>query len=128
MMKFKNVFFRPHSNEVVCNWSPDLIDHFELLDYNGIHIKVFFKDQTTQTIDTELDWYIEGIEVDEHYGSWYIIDCIMIDHKLYLLCEHEEYGDETANIIIDLDGNLILDEVWNGFEDLADHLDIELDI
>lgn len=74
------------------------------------------------------NWCIDGIGVDEHYGTWYTIDVIMIDGKIYFLCEHEEYGDETANIIIDQNFKLVLDEVWNGFEDLADHLDIELDI
>lgn len=38
---------------------------------------------------------------------------------LFLL-EHEEYGDKAASIIVDEAGRLVLEDVWNGFEDLED--------
>ena len=63
---------------------------------------------------------IENISVPEHYGTWYTIDSIVYKDTVYFLLEHEEYGDETPNIIIDQNGRLILKEVFNGFEDLAD--------
>lgn len=138
MMKFKTLEYRVIFSDVVRTLRSDGIDHFEFVDCvdQDCYIKVYTKGGEVQKLDLNVDlsthvaggWCIDGIEVDEHYGTWYTIDVIMIDGKIYFLCEHEEYGDETANIIIDLDGNLILDEVWNGFEDLADHLDIELDI
>ncbi len=31
--------------------------------------------------------------------------------------EHEEYGDETANVIIDEHGIMYAQDVWNGFDD-----------
>ena len=71
-------------------------------------------------------WGIESIKVPEHYGTWYTIDCIAIDKILYFLCEHEEFGDEAPHVIIDQNGRLILDEVYNGFEDLADFLNLEI--
>lgn len=60
----------------------------------------------------------DHIEVEGHYGSWYIIDHEVRDGRLYLLCEHEEYGDETACIIVDHELKLVQDEIWNGFDDL----------
>ena len=36
------------------------------------------------------------------------------------LLEHEEYGDEAAGLIVDEKGNILLDEVWNGFSDLEE--------
>lgn len=71
-------------------------------------------------------WSIESIKVPEHYGTWYTIDCVVVEKFLYFLCEHEEFGDETPNIIINQEGQLILDEVYNGFEDLADFLNLEI--
>ena len=73
-------------------------------------------------------WCLDHIKVDGHVGTWYTIDVIAVDQQVYFLLEHEEYGDETANLIVDLEGNLVLEDVWNGFEDLEDHLEIELNI
>jgi len=72
------------------------------------------------------------IEVEGHLGTWYVIDDGMfeltpdtekgpqtITAHLFLL-EHEEYGDEAACVIVDEDGKLLLDDVYNGFDDLED--------
>jgi hypothetical protein len=64
----------------------------------------------------------EGIRVEGHRGTWYVIDEAEYDgRKLYLL-EHERYGDEAACVIVDEGGNLILEDVWNGFEDYEDSI------
>lgn len=55
----------------------------------------------------------EGIKVKGHVGTWYVID---ERDGLYLL-EHETYGDEAACVIIDGEGNLVMEDVWNGFDD-----------
>lgn len=63
----------------------------------------------------------DGIVVEGHIGTWYVIDSIQAeDGKYYFLLEHEEYGDEAACVIVDEDCNLIMEDVWNGFEDLED--------
>lgn len=61
----------------------------------------------------------ENIEVDNHLGTWYVIDGLELAEsstKLFLL-EHEEYGDEAANVIVDENNKLIMDDVYNGFDD-----------
>lgn len=67
----------------------------------------------------------EGISAKHHIGTWYSIAHKMYKNQLYFLLEHQEYGDEAANIIIDLNGNVILDQVYNGFDDLEDYFDIQ---
>ncbi|WP_313527654.1 YodL domain-containing protein [Anaerotignum sp.] len=70
---------------------------------------------------------IEGssnIEVEGHIGTWYVIDTDKINDTAYFLLEHEEHGDEAACVIVDSDGKLVLDDVWNGFDDLKEHFDI----
>ena len=37
-------------------------------------------------------------------------------HSFYLM-EHDTYGDEAACIIVDERGKLVLDDVYNGFDD-----------
>ena len=63
-----------------------------------------------------------GIVVDGHMGTWYVIDDKMIGETNLLLLEHEKYGDEVACVIVDEAGKLVLEDVWNGFDDL-EHLD-----
>lgn len=65
----------------------------------------------------------EGIIVQSHIGTWYSIDHAIYGNNIYFLLEHQEYGDETSNIIIDIEGNVILDNVFNGFDDLDDYFD-----
>ena len=72
------------------------------------------------------------IKVEGHIGTWHIIDSglyeltpdingkpITIQVTCYLL-EHDAYGDNAANIIVDQDGNILLDDVYNGFDDLEE--------
>jgi hypothetical protein len=62
----------------------------------------------------------EGIRVEGHCGTWYVIAEEVYDGKTLYLLEHEQYGDEAACVIVDDEGNLVLDDVWNGFEDYED--------
>lgn len=66
----------------------------------------------------------DGIKVEGHRGTWYVIDEAVYDgRKLYLL-EHEDYGDEAASVIIDENGDLVLEDVWNGWLDYEEAFDI----
>lgn len=64
-----------------------------------------------------------NIEVDGHIGTWYVIDTEVVDSTKYFLLEHEEHGDGAACVIMDSDGKLVLDDVWNGFDDLKEHFE-----
>ena len=78
----------------------------------------------------------EHIKIEGYDGTWYVIDegnfvltpdtddgrPLTIPANLFLL-EHEQYGDDVANIIIAKDGSLVLDDVVNGFGDLEDAAD-----
>lgn len=65
----------------------------------------------------------EHIHVQGYRGTWYVIDTYyneQEDCELFLL-EHETYGDMTECLIVDEDCNVILDDVWNGFEDYEEY-------
>lgn len=74
----------------------------------------------------EVTMETSGLSVPGHEGTWYAIDHLDFKDRTLYLMEHEEYGDEAAHIIVDQNGDLIQDEVWNGFEDyfeaLSDYL------
>ena len=124
-VKFKGISYRPHLSDERYYWTKEYIDHLEYVDCldEDCYVMVYFKDQTQQRLDLNGQWYIDGIEIQGWYGTWYSIDTQVTDHSLYLLLEHEEYGDETEHLIIDHTGNFILDDVYNGFDDLEDFLE-----
>lgn len=59
----------------------------------------------------------EGIKIEGHVGTWYVIDETVRDGKTLYLLEHETYGDEAACLIVDSNKEIVLDDVWNGFDD-----------
>ena len=65
----------------------------------------------------------EHIRVEGHRGTWYVTDTAKYAkgrrERVFLL-EHETYGDEATGIVINKHGTLILDDVWNGFDDLEE--------
>lgn len=65
----------------------------------------------------------EGIKVEGHRGTWYVIDEKEYEGKTLYLLEHETYGDEAVCIIIDEDRNLVMSDVWNGFDDYEEAME-----
>lgn len=73
-----------------------------------------------------------GIEIAGHEGTWYIIDegdfqiTPDVDGKpetltahLFLL-ESRKFGDEAACLIVDKKKQIVMEDVWNGLDDLED--------
>lgn len=60
-----------------------------------------------------------GIEIEGHIGTWYIVDESLYQGKKVLLLEHDEFGDEAACLIVDENMSIVLEDVWNGFDDLC---------
>lgn len=60
----------------------------------------------------------EGIKVKGHKGTWYVIDEMKAYNETLYLLEHEQYGDEVAAVIVTAEGKLLMEDVWNGFDDL----------
>lgn len=58
-----------------------------------------------------------GLEVEGKKGKWLAYDRIIIDGVEFFLMEHETYGSEAANIIVDQTGKLIVDDVRHGFDE-----------
>ncbi len=74
----------------------------------------------------------EHIRVEGHRGTWYVIGearleltsevsgkPVTIPVRGFLL-EHENYGDVAPSLIVDENGTILLEDVYNGFEDLED--------
>lgn len=59
-----------------------------------------------------------NIKIYGHTGTWYVIDESVYKNEPVFLLEHEEYGDEAACLIVKEDLTMLLEDVWNGFDDL----------
>ena len=59
----------------------------------------------------------EGIKVAGHIGTWYVIDETTRKGKNLYLLESEQYGDEAPCVIVDENLALVLEDVYNGFDD-----------
>lgn len=74
----------------------------------------------------------DHIKIEVHRGTWYVIDegyfVLTPDsergpetfYEHCFLLEHEQYGDEAPCLIVDQDGNILADDVYNGFDDLEE--------
>lgn len=66
----------------------------------------------------------DKIIIPGHIGTWYVFDSKFypeFDGTLFLV-ESEQYGDEAAWLIIDEYGEIILDDVYDGWFDLDEVL------
>ncbi|MBE5956701.1 MAG: DUF4316 domain-containing protein [Lachnospiraceae bacterium] len=58
----------------------------------------------------------DGLAVDGHIGTWHTVESMHLGETQLFLMEHDEYGDETACVIVDSSGKLLAEDVWNGFD------------
>ena len=75
------------------------------------------KQETVEQKDFEMNADTSGLTVAGHIGTWHTIDQHEVGGHSFYLMEHDAYGDEAACIIVDERGKLVLDDVYNGFDD-----------
>lgn len=75
------------------------------------------KQEATEQKDFEMNADTSGLTVAGHIGTWHTIDRHEVGGHSFYLMEHDTYGDEAACIIVDERGKLVLDDVYNGFDD-----------
>jgi hypothetical protein len=106
------------NDELTINYAtvdlPKLLNTYHQLYENGTLVNAIL----------DSDYMIDNIKYDHvkiegHTGKWYEIDRMKKGNTNYLLMEHETYGDEAACVIItEKTHKIILEDVYNGFDDL----------
>ena len=76
-------------------------------------MKVTSSESGGLTKDT-VDYEIEGKD-----GTWQVVDYLLVEGKNYFLMEHEQYGTNVAYVVLDQNGKVIVDSVYNGFDDMV---------
>ena len=59
-----------------------------------------------------------SITVPGHTDTWSVIATNSYKGKKVFLLENEKYGEDTNCLIVDENINVLVDNVWNGFDDL----------
>ena len=60
-----------------------------------------------------------GYEIEGKDGTWEVVDYLLVEGKNYFLMEHEQYGTNVAYVVLDQKGKVIVDSVYNGFDDMV---------
>ena len=84
------------------------------VEKNGFIVLAGFIQNSSSGAVVSFDTTDFHIEVKE--GSWLAFDSIIIDGKEFFLMEHEKYGKEAAWTVVDEAGKLIVDNVYDGFD------------
>jgi hypothetical protein len=64
----------------------------------------------------------DNIKVAGHKGTWYVVDEVQVDGETILLLEHNTYGEDAPWIAIDEDGQLVMEDITDGAEELIERL------
>ena len=60
----------------------------------------------------------DHIRINGYRGTWYVIDCDIWCGQFVYLLESEQYGDEMPCLIVNQFDDVILDDVYNGLDEL----------
>lgn len=60
-----------------------------------------------------------GYEIEGKDGTWEVVDYLLLEGKNYFLMEHEQYGTNVAYVVLNQNGKVIVDSVYNGFDDMV---------
>ena len=71
------------------------------------------REDSAVTLDTS------GIEIEQHDGLWHTADVREIKDEIFYLMKNNEYGDSVAAVIVNADGELVAQELENGFDTVS---------
>ena len=65
----------------------------------------------------------DQITIKGHYGKWFVVSTETHNGRTLFELEHETHGDSAAHLIVDCHGVIVLEDVWNSFDDYYESLD-----
>lgn len=57
-----------------------------------------------------------GVKIEQHEGLWHTVDKMEIENEIFYLMRHNEYGDSVTAVILNADGELVAQDLENGFD------------
>ena len=93
------------------------VDRFGFADLPGfIPRRLHETERNRGRGDSKITMETSGVEIEQHEGLWHAVDQIEIQMRKFYLMKHNEYGDSVAAVIVDENGELVAQELENGFD------------
>ena len=92
----------------------DSIGYAELPDF--IPRRLHEAEMNRKREDSAITFDTTDVEIEQHEGLWHPVDKIEIADEIFYLMRHNEYGDSVAAVILSADGELVAQELENGFD------------
>ena len=93
---------------------PAVLDGF--IDMARAEIRMQRIEQAIGENEVTITAETRGYEAEGHNGTWHTVDEKKYAGEKFFLMEHDEFGSDVAGIIVAENGQLVAEDLWNGFD------------
>ena len=113
------------NQDYVIESHPAVLDGF--IDMARAEIRMQKIEQALDEAEVTITADTRGFEADGHAGTWHTVDERAYAGEKFFFMEHDEYGSDVAGIIVSEHGQLVAEDLWNGYdtgalEAISEHL------
>ena len=102
------------NQDYVIESHPAVLDGF--IDMARAEIRMQKIEQALDEAEVTITEDTRGFEADGHAGTWHTVDEREYAGEKFFFMEHDEYGSDVAGIIVSEHGQLIAEDLWNGYD------------
>ena len=102
------------NQDYVIESHPAVLDGF--IDMARAEIRMQKIEQALDESEVTITADTRGFEADGHDGTWHTVDEKEYAGEKFFLMEHDEYGSDVAGIIVSEHGQLVAEDLWNGYD------------
>ena len=102
------------NQDYVIESHPALLDGF--IDMARAEIRMQKIEQALDEAEVIITADTRGFEADGHEGTWHTVDEKEYAGEKFFFMEHDEYGSDVAGIIVSEHGQLVAEDLWNGYD------------
>ena len=102
------------NQDYVIESHPAVLDGF--IDMARVEIRMQKIEQAIGENEVTITAETRGYEAEEHNGTWHTVDEREYAGEKFFLMEHDEFGSDVAGIIVAENGQLVAEDLWDGFD------------
>ena len=102
------------NQDYVIESHPAVLDGF--IDMARAEIRMQKIEQALDEAEVIITADTRGFEADGHAGTWHTVDEKEYAGERFFFMEHDEYGSDVAGIIVSEHGQLVAEDLWNGYD------------
>ena len=102
------------NQDYVIESHPAVLDGF--IDMARAEIRMQKIEQALDEAEVTITADTRGFEADGHAGTWHTVDEREYAGEKFFFMEHDEYDSDVAGIIVSEHGQLVAEDLWNGYD------------